>query len=334
MDRRKMITALALVALSIGLLVWNLDEDKGRFFHNEGRIFGTVYHIQYEHTQDMHDTIIACLEEVDNALSMFNTSSIISRINRNEDIAANQDFETVFIQAQEVSRLSNGAFDITVAPLVNAWGFGFENQLDMTQEKTDSIRKTVGYEKVQLENHHIVKQSKDVCLDASAIAKGYACDKVAERLMRSGVKNLLVEIGGEVVAKGHNSKNARWTIGITKPIDDTSGQQQQLQDKIQTSDLCLATSGNYRNFYYDGSQKRSHTIDPRTGYPVRHSLLSATVTAHSCMKADALATACMVLGDTAALQMIDSIKDAECYLIIAENDSLVVRTSTHWTLTE
>ncbi|MBP5476891.1 MAG: FAD:protein FMN transferase [Paludibacteraceae bacterium] len=331
MDRRKMVTALALIALSVGLLVWNIEDKPKQFFRNEGHVFGTVYHIQYEYDRDLHDTILLCLNEVDSALSMFNPASTISRINRNEDVTTDSDFEKVFQQAQEVSELSGGAFDLTVAPLVNAWGFGFDNESERTPEKIDSLLQTIGWQNVQLSNHRIVKSMSGIQLDASAIAKGYACDKVADRLCRLGVENLLVEIGGEVVAEGKNSQGKPWSIGITKPVDDTSGQQQELQDKLQSTHLCLATSGNYRNFYYEGAQKRSHTIDPRTGYPVRHSLLSATVTASSCMRADALATACMVLGDSAALQLIESIPDAACYLITAQEDSLVVLTSSNWT---
>ena len=334
MDRRKMITALALIALSIGLLVWNFeDKPQQRFFRNEGNVFGTVYHIQYEYDRDLLDTVLVCLNQVDSALSMFNPSSIITRINRNENVRTNSDFETVFLQAQKVSQLSGGAFDLTVAPLVNAWGFGFEKRPD-TQGQVDSLRLLVGYSHVRLiEGHRIEKDNPEIQLDASAIAKGFACDKVADKLQQLGVHNLLVEIGGEVVAIGHNSNGQPWNIGITKPIDDNTGVQQELQDRIQTDNLRLATSGNYRNFYYDGTQKRSHTIDPRTGYPVRHSLLSATITANSCMEADALATACMVLGDTAALQLINAIPDAECYLIVASQDTFLVRTSNHWTLT-
>ena len=326
-----MVTALALIALSVGLLVWNIEDKPKQFFRNEGHVFGTVYHIQYEYDRDLHDTILLCLNEVDSALSMFNPASVISCINRNENVTANGDFEKVFLQAQEVSELSGGAFDITVAPLVNAWGFGFDSESERTQERIDSLRQLVGWRNVRLIEHRIVKDIPDIQLDASAIAKGFACDKVADRLRQLGAENLLVEIGGEVVAEGKNSQGKPWSIGITKPVDDASGQQQELQDRIQTSQLCLATSGNYRNFYYEGTEKRSHTIDPRTGYPVRHSLLSATVTASSCMRADALATACMVLGNSAALQLIESIPDAACYLITAQEDSLVVLTSSNWT---
>lgn len=153
---------------------------------------------------------------------------------------------------------------------------------------------------------------------------------IAALLDRQGCENYLVEIGGEIVARGHNSKGQPWHVGITRPQDDISGAQNELQEILSVQDICMATSGNYRNFYYDGEQKRSHTIDPRTGYPVQHSLLSATVVSSTCMRADALATACMVLGADDALDMIARAGDAACYLIVEKNDSLVVLASQNW----
>lgn len=331
MNRQRMLISLTLIALTVGLLVWNQTaEQPARYFRNEGRIFGTVYNIQYEAHKDLHDSILATLRQVDSTLSMFNSRSLIARINRGEDIATTADFEAVFQEAQRISALSDGAFDITVAPLVNAWGFGFQNKATITPQRIDSLRELVGYDKVSLVQHHIRKSDSRVQMDAGAIAKGFACDQVAKRLQQLGCQNLLVEIGGEIVAKGNNSQGQPWTIGISKPVDDPAGMQRQLQDKLTTTDLCMATSGNYRNFYYEGTERRSHTIDPRTGYPVQHSLLSASVTASSCMRADALATACMVMGEDDAIRLIDKVADAECYLIIAEQDSLRIRTSTHW----
>ena len=183
-----------------------------------------------------------------------------------------------------------------------------------------------------LYNHHVYKDDPRIMLDASAVAKGQACDMVATLLEDKGCKNYLVDIGGEVVVHGVNSKGKAWKIGITKPVDDPNGQSREMEQIIETNDICMATSGNYRNFYYDGNQRRSHTIDPRTGYPVQHNLLSATVVAKNCMRADALATACMVLGEDDALQMIEASGDAMCYLIVAQGDSTIVLTSKNWNL--
>ncbi len=326
----KTAVALAFVILA-GLLLLLPGGENKQYFRNEGFVFGTVYTIQYEADKDYHDSLKAVMREVDEALSMFNPQSVLSRINNNEEVVTNADFEAVFRVSEEVSRLSDGAFDITVAPLVNAWGFGFENRQQMTKQVIDSLLELVDYASLRVMDHRLIKGDPRQRLDAGAVAKGFGCDKVAEWLKSKGVENMLVDIGGEMVASGLNSRGEKWAIGITKPIDDVTGNKQELQDVIRTSSVAMATSGNYRNFYYDNGVRRSHTIDPRTGYPVHHSLLSATVTASSCMRADALATCCMVLGTDSALALINSLDDAECYLIEAKADTMQVRVSDRWT---
>ena len=194
----------------------------------------------------------------------------------------------------------------------------------------DSIKAFVGYEHIRLNSHHLEKNDNRITLDASAIAKGYACDIVAELLRENGCQNLLVDIGGEVVLQGVNDKGTPWRVGITRPTIDATGAEQELQEVIASSNLCMATSGNYLQYYIVNGERRSHTIDPRSGYPVQHSLLSATVSASTCMRADALATACMVLGEQAALDMINQTTDAACYLIIADSDTLRIATSERW----
>ena len=306
------------------------------YFANSGKVFGTYYNIRYEAEADLEQAILARLQAFDASLSMFNDTSVISRINRNEDAVTDTLFERMFAEAVEVSELSHGAFDITVAPLVHAWGFGKGKQptapIDEVAKRReiDSLLSFTGYDKITLRDHRLIKQDPRTQLDASAIAKGYGCDVVADLLREQGCENFLVDIGGEVVAKGKNDKRQPWRIGIDKPTDDPTGMQQELQDVITTDSIAMATSGNYRQFYYEGGTRRSHTIDPHTGYPIQHRLLSATVTASSCMRADALATASMVLGDEQALQMIEAIADAECYFIIADGDSLNTITSSGW----
>ena len=239
----------------------------------------------------------------------------------------------MYYEAQAISQLSDGAFDITVAPLVNAWGFGTSQVKGERLEvrgKIDSLKAFVGYRNIQLEGHTLLKNDERIVLDASAIAKGYACDVIAQLLRQHGVENLLVDIGGEVVLKGYNDKGQAWRVGITRPTIDATGAEKELQEVIASTDLCMATSGNYLQYYYQDGQRRSHTIDPRSGYPVEHSLLSATVVASSCMRADALATACMVLGADKAMEMIEKTEDASCYLILADRDSLRVATSQRW----
>ena len=327
-----MISALLGVGLA-ALLIWGIDDKpKAQYFHNEGKIFGTYYNIRYESTADMEDSIRASFTAFDNSLSMFNPHSILSAINDNRDTTTNAFFETMWSEAERVYALSNGAFDITVAPLVKAFGFGrkSEQMSDISSQTIDSIRQFVGFDKVRLENHKVIKTDPRVMIDGGAVAKGQACDMIAEMLHRQGCNNYLVDIGGEVVAHGVNAKGEPWHIGITKPNLNNEGAQEELQQILAVTDVCMATSGNYRNYYYDGDVRRSHTIDPRTGYPVQHSVLSATIVASTCMRADALATACMVLGADDALDMISRTTDAACYLLVAQKDSLVVVSSENW----
>ncbi len=339
-NKQHVISALLGLAVA-ALLIWGWkDEPRLQYFRNEGKVFGTYYNIRYEARADLQDSIKAALTAFDNSLSMFNPHSILSAINDNRDTTTDAAFEAMWSEAERVYALSGGAFDITVAPLVNFWGFGrrvagdsysnLQSSISNLQSSIDSLLSFVGFEKVALVNHRVVKDDYRTQIDGGAVAKGQACDMIAAVLSRQGCTNWLVDIGGEVVAHGVNDKGEPWHIGITKPNLNNEGAQEDLQQVLAVSDICMATSGNYRNYYYADGERRSHTIDPRTGYPVQHSLLSATVVSSSCMRADALATACMVLGAEEALAMIDRAGDAACYLIVAENDSLQVVESAKW----
>ena len=331
-----MISALLGISLAALLICGIKDEPRLQYFHNQGKVFGTYYNIRYEATQDLHDSIQAAFQAFDNSLSMFNPNSVLSAINDNRDVATDEFFETMWQEAERVYTLSGGAFDITVAPLVNFWGFGrrvagdSKCQMSNVQCQIDSLREFIGFDKVALVNHQVFKSDPRVQIDCGAVAKGQACDVIARLLQRNDCDNYLVDIGGEVVCHGQNDKGLPWHIGITKPNKDNDGADDDLQEIVEVNDICMATSGNYRNYYYAGDERRSHTIDPRTGYPVQHSVLSATVVSTSCMRADALATACMVLGAEQALDMIARASDAACYLIVAQNDSLTVIQSPNW----
>jgi len=345
MNSKKRIVSAAMGIAIAAVMIFVFDEGKKEqpvYRVEQGKVFGTYYTIRYEAASDLKDSLSAAFAEFDASLSMFNPRSTLSAINANRDTTTDAFFESMFAEAERVWRLSGGAFDISVAPMVNYWGFGTrarESRAATTEAQIDSLRAFVGFEKIQLVNHRIVKSDPRVMLDAGAVAKGQACDVVAAMLARNGCTNYLVEIGGEIVCRGVNAKGEKWHIGITKPVEGTS-QHQSLQEVLAVSDLKMATSGNYRNFYYDKGERRSHTIDPRTGRPVVHSLLSATVVSSSCMRADALATACMVLGAEEALDLIrraneeDKAQGSEtaCYLIIAQGDTLNVATSPNWTI--
>lgn len=284
-------------------------------YHTDrGFIFGTYYNICYKSKENLQHKIDSTLKSVDNSLSPFNKRSVITAINENRDTIVDAQFSEVFALAQEISNATDGAFDITVAPLVNAWGFGFKQGITVDSITVDSLLQYVGYKSVELTDNKLIKQHPQTMLDCSAIAKGYGCDRVARMLESYGVKDYMVEIGGEVVSKGKNNKSKQWSIGISKPTDDKSGTINELQEILHISGKSVATSGNYRNYRYEDGRKLSHTIDPRTGYPVAHTLLSATVIANDCATADAYATAFMVIGIEKAIEICKQ-KEIDAYFI-------------------
>ncbi len=284
----------------------------------DGLIFGTVYQVTYQHDGNLKPVIEAALKQFDGSLSPFNDTSVITRINRNEPVVPDSFFLRCFEKAMQVSRETNGAFDITVGPLVNAWGFGFKQGKFPDSLMVDSLLQLTGYEKIRLSNGEIVKDDPRILLNCSAIAKGYAVDVIARLLEDKGIRNFMVDIGGEVVTKGHNPHNAPWRIGVNKPVNDSLATNQELQTVLQFTDGALATSGNYRNYYYKDGKKYAHTIDPHTGYPIEHSILSATVVAKDCMTADALATAFMVMGLEKAIAFAQARPEIDAYFIFSD----------------
>ena len=246
------------------------------------------------------------------------SESVISKINNNEQVKLSDEFIACFNRSIEISEITNGAFDITAGPMVNAWGFGPEEKKKMTPEIIDSLIQITGYKKIQLKNSKISKENPDMKLDMSAIAKGFTSDLVAGFLKEKGCVNYMVEIGGEVAAKGKNERGKTWTIGISKPDENAFLGGNEIQAKVQLPGHALATSGNYRNFYVEDGKKFAHTIDPKTGYPVQHSLLSATVLAENCMTADAFATAFMVLGLEKSIAVSEQITEIMVYFIYSD----------------
>lgn len=318
MKRIKLALPLVAIAIIIAVVVM-MGHKNEPYQRNSGLIFGTSYNITYQCAEDHKADIEKALNEVDASLSPFNDTSVITHVNRNEDVVLDKLFLDVFRLAQKINDDTDGAFDITVAPLVNAWGFGFKNGVNPDEKVIDSLRQVVGFQKVRLENDKIVKEDSRVMLDCSAIAKGYGVDVVANLLRGFGVKNFMVEIGGEVVTSGVNPDRLPWRIGVTKPTDDSLSINNELQTVINVTDKAMATSGNYRNFYYKGGRKYAHTIDPKTGYPVQHSILSATVITDDCATADAYATSFMVLGMEKAKKVLERHPEMMAYFIYSDD---------------
>ncbi len=309
----KRIQWLLLILLVAGTILVIHLQNTAPYRHDNGQIFGTYYRITYQNDRDLHAEIMNALNEVDSSLSMFNPNSTVSRINRGENIEVDRLLEYLFPRAQKISDRTEGAFDITVAPLVNAWGFGFKEDKWPSQQTVDSIMAFVGYKKVRLEEKKVKKEDPRTMIDLSAIAKGYGADRVAQALDRAKVRNYLIEIGGEIVAKGANEKGGKWRIGIAKPTDETG--QDGYQCILQLSEQAVATSGNYRNFHYKDGVKYAHTINPNTGFPVQQDIISATVVAQKCYEADAFATSFMVMGLEKAKKVLAANKQLEAYLV-------------------
>ena len=290
------------------------------YVYNEGFVYGTVYHIIYESPvgKDLHEEIKKKLQRYNRIFSTFDSTSVISGVNNNQPVEPDELFIRCFRRSMEISEITNGAFDITAGPMVNAWGFGTEQRRKMTPEKIDSLIEITGFRKVRLEDGIIIKESPNMKLDMSAVAKGYTCDLIGGFLAEKGCENYMVEIGGEVVAKGKNEKGRTWTIGISRPDETAFFASNDIQAKVLLPGNALATSGNYRNYYVEEGKKYAHTINPKTGYPVQHSLLSTTVLADNCMDADAFATAFMVLGLEKSIEIAENIPELKVYFIYAD----------------
>jgi thiamine biosynthesis lipoprotein len=319
--RNKLLFSLLLVLT----LVTPACKDKKSVFDSfTGFTQGTTYSIVYDNRknispEELKSKVEKILQDFDMSLSLYQDSSIISKINRNEEVIPDSFFTEVFIKSALISEMTDGAFDITVGPLVKAWGFGPDAHKNFTESKRDSLMKLVGMGKVSLINGRLLKSDPGIYLDVNAIAPGYSVDVLCRFFDSLGIRNYLIEIGGEVRAKG-NKAGALWRIGIDKPEDNNMSPGQTLQAIIKISDKALATSGNYRKFYVENGIKYSHTIDPRTGYPAKNRLLSATIIADECAMADGIATACMVIGKEGAIEFINKNPQFRAYLVFSDDD--------------
>jgi thiamine biosynthesis lipoprotein len=286
----------------------------------EGKAQGTTYHITYFEVQNRNfqPEIVQLLKDFDLSVSTYIPNSIISRINSNEEnVIVDKYFSTCFKKAKEVWKNTKGAFDPTVYPLVNAWGFGPGKKLKIEKAKIDSILEFVGFHLFKLKGNKVIKKDPRVALDFNAFAQGYSVDVVSDFLNSKGIQSYIVEIGGEVYAKGRNSDGKNWNIGIEKPIDNKeSGNPLKAVAKLE--DLAIATSGNYRRFTIENGVKYAHHIDPKTGYPTKNNLLSASIFAKDCISSDANATGVLVLGLEKAKVFLRKHPKLQAYLIYSD----------------
>ena len=297
------------------------SHEKGVYCKINGFTQGTTYNITYlaPDTIDYQPEIDSILRDFDMSLSSYIENSIISRINRNDpNIIADNYFNFVFRKSEKIYKESDGLFDITVMPLVNVWGFGPGKKETISKSLIDSLLQFIGMDKVQLIDNRIIKSDPRIQIDVNAIAQGYSVDVVSGFLESTGISNYMVEIGGEVKVKGKNPNGQLWRVGIDRPEYGNMIPGDKLQAIIRLSNRALATSGNYRKFYEENGIKYAHTIDPKTGYPAKDSLLSATILADDCISADAYATVCMVSGFEKSKELLENHKELDGYLIYGD----------------
>jgi len=281
-----------------------------------GAAQGTTYHITYETAQenDFSPQVDSILKAFDLTFSEYIPNSIISRINRNDStVEINEMFEVVYNKALEVYKETDGAFDLTIAPLVNAWGFGPGEKREKVPN-IDSLKQYVGMNKIRISGKKLIKQLPGITLDVNGIAQGYSVDIVCDFFEKKGIRNYMVEIGGEVRAKGENDKGKLWRIGVDKPsYTDQPGAE--LQAILALDNKSMTTAGNYRNYFEENGIKYSHIIDPHTGKPVKNRLLSVTIVARDALTADAYDTPCMILGLEKTRELLKKHPDLDAYLI-------------------
>lgn len=288
----------------------------------QGLAQGSYYAVTYydAENRNFQPEIDSIFHAVDMSVNLWVDSSIISKVNRNEDVTLDSIFLDNFRIAMETARLSDGYFDPTVSPIVAAWGFSYKRGDSITPQLIDSLKQLVDYRKIHIENGKVIKENPDMKLDFNAIAQGYTSDLIALFLESRGIKNYLVDTGGEIMARGSKPNGQPWIVGIEKPAENWDSEQV-VQTRITLRDKGLVTSGSTRKYTERNGRRYSHCIDPKTGYPVEHNVLSATVLAENSVWADALASICMVMGMEKSLPLIESMDGVEAYYIFVNDQN-------------
>lgn len=305
------------------ILISCAPKKENKYYFYEGPIQGTTFHITYEWDKDLAPQIDSLLNAFNKSLNNYDPQSIISKINNNESMVADE----LFVEMYEASRIvydkSNGAFDISLAPVINEWGFGWVKKSDATvpdSAKIDELLQFVGMDKITITNGKVVKQYPETMLISNAIAQGLSVDYLADFFFKNGLENFLIEIGGEVYCFGINSRGEDWKIGVDKPIDGSGYADRENQIIVNLSGKAIATSGNYRKFIENGKKKYGHSFDPRTGFPAENELLSVSVVSESCMMCDAWATAFMVCGLDESKRILQTLENVEAYIIYLDKN--------------
>ena len=289
-----------LIILAVVLSVLSVGCGKVEYKQINGVIWNTTYHITYKSDKEFTDSVINALRAVERSVSAFDPKSIVSQVNRNEDVELDSIFRKVYLKSVELNKLTFGYFDPTVSPLINAMGFGYEETENV--EKLDSLLDFIGISKSRIEGNRLVKDDSRLTFNFSAIAKGFGSDEVAEMFKRNGVNDFIVEIGGEVVANGKSPRGGAWNVAIESPSADLKREAKLI---VELEDKSMATSGDYRNFKVEEGKKYSHIVNPITGLLTPTDIVSATIVAEHCIDADAFATSCVAMGSDLAKKMVE-----------------------------
>ena len=315
------------IVFFISINVFSQNAKSFPAFKLEGNAQGTTYSIIYVDSlaRNFDKSIDSLLKVFDNSCSMYTPNSILARVNKNDTtVKIDKWFKQIFEYSHEISEKSGGAYDITVGPLVNAYGFGIKNKVPLSQHQVDSILQFVGYNKVKLVNDKVIKDDPRMVIDFNAIAQGYSLDVVAEFFDKQNLSSYLIEIGGEVVGKGKKPNGQNWIVGIEKPTD-SKDEVSKLQAMVKIENCAITTAGSYRKYYEEDGQKYSHMIDPHTGKSAKNNLLSVSVIAKNGMIADGYDTAFMVMGLEKSLEFLKSHPEMEAYFIYYENGTFKIK---------
>jgi thiamine biosynthesis lipoprotein len=288
-----------------------------------GETQGTYYAITYfdKQNRDMQDGVDSVFRMVDNSVSLWNANSLINRINNNEEnVFPDEFYIDNFNLAMDVSDNTDGYFDITIGPLVSLWGFGSKKRIHVTPEMVEEKRKLIDYHKVQLKNGRIIKEDTAMRIDFNAIAQGYTVDVLASMLMKAGINRFIIDVGGEIYANRTKPDGIYWSVGIEQPSVDKESQRN-IQQLVCLKNKGLATSGSYRNYFEENGKRFAHVIDPKTGYPVNHNLLSVTVLAKNAAIADAYCTAFLAMGIEKSLRVIEKVHGLEALFITGKDST-------------
>lgn len=313
---RKNIFALA----GVLLILASCNSGKQKVVRLFGEAQGSTYSVIYvdKELRDFQKSIDSILKVIDKSMSTYDLKSLISSVNKGEDVALDEHFITVWNKSVEIFELSGGVFDVSIAPLVNAWGFGYKQGMDSLDSATvDSLKQLIGTDKISLEEDRLRFSQEGMQIDFNAIAQGYTVDVIAALLESRGIDQYMIELGGEVLTKGKNAEGKEWRIGIDKPV--AFSENRPLQVILKLSNKALATSGSYRKFKEHDGRKFSHAIDPRTGYSVTHNVLSVSIIADDCMAADAWATTFLILGMEESKSLLRELS-LEAYFIYSDEE--------------